>query len=149
MTTHAYIHTVGCTLNSRLLLGHLGFVAGTLRGFLFPICCGLVGVQLMWPRALCQGALTSQCVQKSLNTTFLQVTGIMQQSSRFFLIRVFKRVFLSDELTRNKTMWTVTSKNTSRGEQTFYALYYSLKTRQPMTNFYLLTFSGFPLRTQE
>ena len=27
MTTHAYIYTVACTLNSRLLLGHLGVVA--------------------------------------------------------------------------------------------------------------------------
>ena len=46
MTTHAYIYTVGCTLNSRLLSGHLGFVAGTLRGSLFPVCYGSVGVQL-------------------------------------------------------------------------------------------------------
>ena len=40
------IYTVGCTLNSRLLSGHLGFVAGALRGSLFPVCYGLVGVQL-------------------------------------------------------------------------------------------------------
>ena len=46
MTTHAYIYTVGCTLNSRLLSGYLGFVAGTLRGSLFPVCYGSVGVQL-------------------------------------------------------------------------------------------------------
>ena len=33
MTTHAFVYyTVACTLNSRLLSGHLGVVAGTLRG---------------------------------------------------------------------------------------------------------------------
>ena len=47
MTTHAYnIYTVGCTLNSRLLSGHLGFVAGALRGSLFPVCYVSVGMQL-------------------------------------------------------------------------------------------------------
>ena len=40
--------------------------------------------------ALCQGTLTSQCVQKNLNTTVLQVTCTLQQSSRVFFIRVFK-----------------------------------------------------------
>ena len=90
MTTHAYIYTVGCTLNSRLLSGHLGFVTGTLRGSLFPLCYGSLGVQLTWPRALCQGTLTLQwAVQKNLNTTVLQVTGTLQQSSRvFFYSRV-------------------------------------------------------------
>ena len=34
------------TLNSQLLSGHLGFVAGTLRGSLFPVCYVSVGVQL-------------------------------------------------------------------------------------------------------
>ena len=38
MTTHAYVYTVACTLNSRLLSGHLGVVAGTLQGFIFPVC---------------------------------------------------------------------------------------------------------------
>ena len=46
----------------------LGFVAGTLRGFFFPVCYGSVGVQLTRPSALCRGTLTSQCVQKNLNT---------------------------------------------------------------------------------
>ena len=77
------------TLNSRLLSGHLGFVAGTLRGYLFPVCCGSVGVQLTCLSALRQGTLTSQCVQKNLNTTVLEVTGTLQQSSRdFFYSRV-------------------------------------------------------------
>ena len=74
MTTHAYIYTVGCTLNSRLLSGHLGFVAGTLRGSLFPVCYGSVGVQLTRLRRLNQGTLTSICVRKNLNATVLQVT---------------------------------------------------------------------------
>ena len=77
------------TLNSRLLSGHLGFVAGTLRGSLFPVYYGSVGMQLTWPNALCQGTLTSQCVRKKLNATVSQVTGTLQQSSRdFFYSRV-------------------------------------------------------------
>ena len=63
------------TLNSRLLSGHLGFVTGTLRGSLFPVCYGSVGVQLTRLRKLNQGTLTSKCVQKKLNATVLQVTS--------------------------------------------------------------------------
>ena len=96
MTTHAYVHTVTCTLNSRLLSGDLGVVAGTLRGFLFPVCYGSVGVQLTRLSALYQGTLTSECVQKNLNATVLQVTCTMQQSSRVFFIRVFKGVLSSE-----------------------------------------------------
>ena len=62
MTTHAFVYTVACTLNSRLLSGHLGVVAGTLWGFRFPVCYGSVGVKLTRLRALCQGTLTSECV---------------------------------------------------------------------------------------
>ena len=63
-TQHAYIYTVACTLNSRMLSGHLGVVvAGTLRGFLFPVRYDSVGVQLKRLRALCQVTLTSQCVK--------------------------------------------------------------------------------------
>ena len=96
MTTHAYVYTVvACTLNSRLLSGHLGVVAGTLRGFLFPVCCGSVGVQLTQLRALCQGTLTSECVWKNMNATVLQVTCTMQQSSRvFFYSRVERGAFV-------------------------------------------------------
>ena len=89
MTTHAYVYTVACTLNSRLLSGHLGVVAGTLRGLIFPVRYGSVGVQLTRLRALCQGTLTSECVWKNLNATVLQVTCTMQQSLRvFFYSRV-------------------------------------------------------------
>ena len=103
MTTHAYVYTVACALNSRLLSGHLGVVAGTLRGFRFPICYGSVGVQLTRLRALCQGILTSECVWKNLNATVLQVTCTMQQSSRvFFLFACLKGCFRLSLSIRNK-----------------------------------------------
>ena len=44
--THELSDVSKLTLNSRLLSGHLGFVAGTLRGSLFSVCYGSVGVQL-------------------------------------------------------------------------------------------------------
>ena len=87
MITYAYllrIYCRACTLNSRLLSGHLGVVAGTLRGYIFPDRYGSVGVQLTRLRALCKGTLTSECVWKNLNATVLQVTCTMQESSRFF-----------------------------------------------------------------
>ena len=62
MTIHAYILTVACTLNSRLLSRDLGVVAGTLRGSFFPVHYGSVGVQFTRLRALCQSTLTTQCV---------------------------------------------------------------------------------------
>ena len=108
MTTHAYIYTVACTLNSRLLSGHLGVVAGTLPGFRFPICYGSVGVQLTRLRALCQGILTSECVWKNLNAIVLQVTCTMKQSSRvFFLFACLKRCFRLSLSIRNKKKRTV------------------------------------------
>ena len=111
MTTHAYVYTVACTLNSRLLSGHLGVVAGTLRGFCFLICYGSVGVQLTRLRALCQGILTSECVWKNLNAIVLQVTRTMQQSSRvFFLFACLKGCFRLSLSIRNKKKRTVTSK---------------------------------------
>ena len=62
MTRHAYIYTVACILNSRLLSGHLGVAAGILRGFFPPVRYGSVGVQLTRLRALCQCTLTPGCV---------------------------------------------------------------------------------------
>ena len=92
MTTHTYIYTaVACTLNSRLLSGRLGLIAGTLRGFLFPVRYGSVGVQLTRLRRLNQGTLTSECVRKNLIATVLQVICTIQQSSRGGN-RVYKRV---------------------------------------------------------
>ena len=103
MTTHAYVYTVACTLNSRLLSGHLRVVAGTLRGFPFPVFYGSEGVQLTRLRALCQGILTSECVWKNLNATVLQVTYTMQQSSRVFcLFACLKGCFRLSFSTRNK-----------------------------------------------
>ena len=99
------------TLNSRLLSGHFGVVAGTLRGFRFPICYGSVGVQLTRLLALCQGILTSECVWKNLNAIVLQVTCTMQQSSRvFFLFACLKGCFRLSLSIRNKKKRTVTSK---------------------------------------
>ena len=111
MTTHAYVYTLACTLNSRLLSGHLGVVAATLRGFRFPVCYGLVGVQLTRLRAVCQGILTSECVWKNLNATVLQLTCTLQQSSRvFFLFACSKGCFRLSLSTKNKKKRTVTSK---------------------------------------
>ena len=95
-TQHAYIYTVACTLNSRLLLRPLCLrvVASTLQGLIFPVRYGSVGVPLTRLRALCQGTLTSECVSKNLNATILQVTCTMQQSSRvFFLFACLKGCF--------------------------------------------------------
>ena len=89
ITTYAYVYTVACTLNSRLLSGYFGVLAGTLRGYIFPVRYGSVGVQLTRLRALCQVTLSSECVWKNLNATVLRVTCTMQQSSRvFFYSRV-------------------------------------------------------------
>ena len=80
---NTYIYSVvACTLNSRLLSGHLGVIAGTLRGFIFPVRYGSVSVQLTRLRKLNQGTLTSECVTKNRNAAVLQVTCTMQQSSR-------------------------------------------------------------------
>ena len=126
MTTHAYVYyTVACILNSRLLSGHLGVVAGTLRGYILPVRYGSVGVRL---RALCQGTLTSECVWKNLNATVLQVTCTMQQSSRvFFLFACLKACFRLSLSTRNKKKRTVTSKKHAYRPETSYCVYYSLK----------------------
>ena len=71
------------------VIGAPWVVAGTLRGFRFPIYYGSVGVQLTRLRALCQGILTTECVWKNLNAIVLRVTCTMQQSSRvFFYSRV-------------------------------------------------------------
>ena len=62
MATHAYIYTVACILNSRLVSGHLKVVAGALWGFIFPVCYVSVGVQRTILRALYKGTLTLECV---------------------------------------------------------------------------------------
>ena len=111
MTTHAYVYTVACTLNSRLLSGHLGVISDTLRGFLSPVCYGSVGAQLTRLRALCKGTLTSECVWKNLNATVLQVACTMQQPWRvFFLFACLKGCFRLSLSTRDKKKRTVTSK---------------------------------------
>ena len=69
------------------------FVAGTLRGYFLPVRYGSVGVQLTRLRALYQGTLTSGCVWKNLNTSYLYNAAIL---ASFFFIRVFKGVLSSE-----------------------------------------------------
>ena len=102
MTTHVYVYTVACTLDSLLLSGHLGVVAGMLRGSRFPVRYGPLDAQLTRLQALCQGTLTSEYVWKNLNATVLQVTCIMQQSSRVFLFACLKWCFRLSLSTRKK-----------------------------------------------
>ena len=69
------------------------FVAGTLRGYFLPVRYGSVGVQLTRLRALYQGTLTSGCVWKNLNTSYLYNAAIL---ASFFFIRVFTGVLSSE-----------------------------------------------------
>ena len=69
------------------------FVSGTLRGYFLPVRYGSVGVQLTRLRALYQGTLTSGCVWKNLNTSYLYNAAIL---ASFFFIRVFKGVLSSE-----------------------------------------------------
>ena len=109
------------------LSGHLRVVAGTLRGYIFPVRYSSVGVQLTRLRALCQGTLTSECVGKNMNATVLQVTCTMQQSSRvFFLFACLKACFRLTLSTRNKKKRTVTRKKHAYRPETSYCVYYSL-----------------------
>ena len=101
------------------------FVAGTLRGYFLPVRYGSVGVQLTRLRALYQGTLTSGCVWKNLNTSYLYNAAIL---ASFFFIRVFKKACFRLSLsTRNKKKRTITSKKHAYRPETSYVLYYSLK----------------------
>ena len=96
--------TVAYTLNSRLLSGHLEVVAGTFRGYIFPVRYGSLGAQLTRLRALCQGTLTSECVWKNLNATVLQVTCIGSNAAilaSFFLFACLGACFRLSLSTRN------------------------------------------------
>ena len=99
MTTHTCIRILYCRVYPQLppvigapwgLKKNLNaFVAGTLRGYFLPVRYGSVGVQLTRLRALYQGTLTSGCVWKNLNTSYLYNAAIR---ASFFFIRVFKGV---------------------------------------------------------
>ena len=103
MTTHTCIHILYCRVYPQLppvigapwgLKKNLNaFVAGTLRGYFLPVRYGSVGVQLTRLRALYQGTLTSGCVWKNLNTSYLYNAAIL---ASFFFIRVFKGVLSSE-----------------------------------------------------
>ena len=97
MTTHAYmLYTVACTLNSRLLSGHLGVVAGTLRGLIFPVHYGSVGVQLTRLRALCQGTYFRMYLEKSERNCLTSYLLYNAAIHAFFFFRVFKEVLSSE-----------------------------------------------------
>ena len=108
--THIHIFTVvACTLNSRLLSGHLGVIA---VGDLFSPSAVVRWVFNLRDPVLCARVLLLQNVcQKNLSTTVLQVTGTLQQSSQFFFLFACLRRCLGLSLSnRNKIKPTVTSK---------------------------------------
>ena len=86
-----YIYT--CTLNSRLLLGHLEVVAGTLRGFIFPVRYGSVGVQLMRLRDLGHSYFR-MCLEKSKLSCLRKQVYIAAILARLIFIRVFEGMLL-------------------------------------------------------
>ena len=105
------------------------FVAGTLRGYFLPVRYGSVGVQLTRLRALYQGTLTSGCVWKNLNTSYLYNAAIL---ASFFLFACLKACFRLSLSTRNKKKRTITSKKHAYRPETSYVLYYSLKKQSAM-----------------
>ena len=99
------------------------FVAGTLRGYFLPVRYGSVDVQLTRLRALYQGTLTSGCVWKNLNTSYLYNAAILASFVLFACLEACFRLSLS---TRNKKKRTITSKKHAYRPETSYVLYYSL-----------------------
>ena len=134
MTTHTCIRILYCRVYPQLppvigapwgLKKNLNaFVAGTLRGYFLPVRYGSVGVQLTRLRALYQGTLTSGCVWKNLNTSYLYNAAIL---ASFFLFACLKACFRLSLSTRNKKKRTITSKKHAYRPETSYVLYYSLK----------------------
>ena len=93
MTTHTCIRILYCRVYPQLppvigapwgCCGHASFL---------PVRYGSVGVQLTRLRALYQGTLTSGCVWKNLNTSYLYNAAIL---ASFVFIRVFKGVLSSE-----------------------------------------------------
>ena len=151
MTTHTCIRILYCRVYPQLppvigapwgLKKNLNaFVAGTLRGYFLPVRLrgyflpvrlrgyflpvryGSVGVQLTRLRALYQGTLTSGCVWKNLNTSYLYNAAIL---ASFFLFACLKACFRLSLSTRNKKKRTITSKKHAYRPETSYVLYYSL-----------------------
>ena len=114
MTTHTCIRILYCRVYPQLppvigapwgLKKNLNaFVAGTLRGYFLPVHYGSVGVQLTRLRALYQGTLTSGCVWKNLNTSYLYNAAIL---ASFFLFACLKACFRLSLSTRNKKKRTI------------------------------------------
>ena len=75
MTKHTYIYNVvACTLNSRLLSGHLGVIA---VGDLLSPSAMVRWVCNSRDPVLCARVLLLHNVFRNLNTTVLQVTGTL------------------------------------------------------------------------
>ena len=91
---------------------------------IYPVRYGSVGLQLTRLRALYQGTLTSGCVWKNLNTSYLYNAAIL---ASFFLFACLKACFRLSLSTRNKKKRTITSKKHAYRPETSYVLYYSLK----------------------
>ena len=123
MTTHTCIRILYCRVYPQLppvigapwgLKKNLNaFVAGTLRGYFLPVRYGSVGVQLTRLRALYQGTLTSGCVWKNLNTSYLYNAAIL---ASFFLFACLKACFRLSLSTRNKNE-RQPAKNTPIGQK--------------------------------
>ena len=102
MTTHAYIYTVGCTLNSRLLSGQLGYVAGTLRGYISPVCYGSVGVQLTCPCSVPGYSYFTMCSEKSEHNCLTNYWYNAAILASFFLFVCLRRCFRLSLLNRKR-----------------------------------------------
>ena len=113
MTAHAYVYyTVACTLNSRLLSGHLEVVASA---------SGIYSSRPLWYSyfRMCLEKIERNCLTSYLNNAAILVS--------FFLFACFKACFRLSLSTRNKNKRTVTSKKHAYRPETSYCVYYSLK----------------------
>ena len=96
MTTHTCIRILYCRVYPQLppVIGAPWGLKKNLNALVAgPRRYGSVGVQLTRLRALYQGTLTSGCVRKNLNTSYLYNAAIL---ASFFFIRVFKGVLSSE-----------------------------------------------------
>ena len=96
MTPHAYVYIVACTLNSRLLSGHLGVVAARFEDIFSP------SAMVRWvcnsrDSVLCARVLLLQNVFGKICTRLSYKLLVQRSNPReFFFIRVFKGVLSSE-----------------------------------------------------
>ena len=111
MTTHAYVYTVACTHNSRLLSGRLGVVAGTLRGYIFPRPLWFGGCAThATPCSVPGYSYYRMCLEKSERNCLTSYLYNAANLASFFFIRVFKGVLSSEFVDYKQKKRTVTSK---------------------------------------